>query len=301
MKKYLSMDVGCSKIKYAVIDENLDVQSEGSVYSVLDDEAKLFQTYGEILENCHEEQLDGITVSIPGVIDMQTGFAYSGGVFSWVKQYPYADELKRRFGLPAAVCNDAKAAALAEVGFGSLKKVKNGVLLMLLGTGIGGAVIVDGHLLNGNKFAAGEFSYMMGDYRNRDDKKDTFYQTCSMDALSRLVSDCCGRNMNVFKIMAGLSEKDKNVTAGVTEYCRRLAIFIYNIQCVVDAEKFVLSGTITEEPIIMNMINEAVDQTFASAVLDHIYRPEISGVVFHDNAKLYGAVYHFRQLYEGLE
>ena len=46
------------------------------------------------------------------------------------------------------------------------------------------------------------------------------------------------------------------------------------------------------------MINEAVDRTFQNARYQRIYRPEIKDVVFHDDAKMYGAVYHYRQLFE---
>jgi Transcriptional regulator/sugar kinase len=297
MKKYLSLDVGSSKIKYAVINEQLDILEEGSEYTILDDKDKLFQIFQQIADK-YRDQVEGMTLSIPGVIDMETGFAYSGGVFNWVQNVPYAEDVAKLTGMKAAVCNDAKAAAFAEIGYGSLKKIKNGVLLMLLGTGIGGAVIVDGHLLNGYKYAAGEFSYMMGDYRNRDDHDDMFASACSMDSLAAIVSEKCGRKINVFKIMAGLSAKDKTVIQGVQEYCNRLAVFIYNIQCVVDAQRFVLSGSITDEPMIMEMINEAVDRTFQNARFQRIYRPEIKDVVFHDDAKMYGAVYHYRQLFE---
>lgn len=300
MKTYLSMDVGSCKVKYAIINEKLDVIESGSAYSILDDKEKLFTIFADIAKK-YQGQVEGMTLSIPGVIDMQTGFAYSGGVFTWVDHVPYAQEVSKAVGMPVAVCNDAKAAAFAEIGYGSLKKTQNGVLLMLLGGGIGGAVVIDGRLVNGSHYGAGEFSYMMGDYRNRDDNEDMFASACSMDALAQLVSARCEKKMNVFQIMAGLADKDVNVISGVKDYCNRLARYIYNIQCVVDAERFVISGTITDEPMIMDMINEAVDETFQNARFQRIYRPEIKDVVFHDDAKLYGAVYHYRQLYEGIE
>ena len=297
MKNYLAMDVGSCKLKYAVINEKLDVLETGCEYTVLDDKEKMYQLYQQIAEKYHDI-VEGITLSIPGVIDMNTGYAYSGGVFTWVDHVPYAEEVSSLTGMRVAVCNDAKAAAFAEVGYGSLKKIKNGVLLMLLGSGIGGAVVIDGHVLNGNQFAAGEFSYMMGDYRGRDANQDMFASACSMDAMASLVSESCGKKVNVFQIMAGLNAGDEKIIAGLKEYCHRLARFIYNIQCVVDAKKFVLSGSVTDEPLMMQIINEAVDEIFAGAQFQRIFRPEIADVVFHDDAKLYGSVYHFRQLYE---
>lgn len=300
MKTYLSMDVTSCKIKYALINENLDVLESGRERIGVEDKEQVFQIFEKIAAKYHD-QVEGITLSIPGVIDMQTGFAYSGGVFTWVDHIPYAEEVAKRTRLRVAVCNDAKAAAFAEVGYGSLKKIKNGVLLMLLGSGIGGALIIDGHVLNGHHFAAGEFSYIMGDYQDRDEQNDMFATACSMDALAALVSERTGREMNVFQIMAGLSSNDEAITKGVQDFCKRLSRYIYNIQCTVDAQRFVLSGSITDEPMIMEMINHAVDETFQNAKFHRIYRPEIRDVVFHDDAKLYGAVYHFRQVYEDVQ
>lgn len=297
MKKYLSMDVGSSKLKYAVINECLDVLESGCERTVIDDKEAVFQLFEKISAK-YKDEVEGLTLSLPGVIDMNTGFAYSGGVFTWVDHIPYAKEVAQRTGMKVAICNDAKAAAFAEIGYGSLKKIQNGVLLMLLGSGIGGAIIIDGHVVNGHQNAAGEFSYMMGDYRDRDNQDDMFATACSMDALASIVSEHAGRSLNVMQIMAGLSAKEPLIIEGIEDFCRRLSRFIYNIQCVVDAQRFVLSGSVTDEPLVMEMINTAVDKTFENARYHRIYRPEIRDVVFHDDAKLYGAVYHYRQLYE---
>lgn len=300
MKRYLSLDVGSTKLKYAIINEKLDVLEEGCTYSVTDDKEKLFQLYEKIAAK-YAGTVEGITLAIPGVVNMETGFANSGGVFRWVNHFDYAGEVSQRTGMKVAVCNDAKAAAFAELGYGSLKKTKDSVLLMLLGAGIGGAVILDGHVLNGSHFGAGEFSYIMGDYRQRDNKKDMFAEACNMDSLAAIVSEKCGRKVNVVQIMAGLSNEEPDFIAGIQEYCSRLAIFIYNLQCVLDVECFALSGSIADEPFMMKMIQKTVKKIFDEAKYQRITYPIIKSVTFHEHAKLYGAVYHFRQLYEGIK
>lgn len=296
MKKYLAIDINKTKLKYAIIDEKLDISKQGNAYITTKSKEDLFLVYRNVVEE-NRSEIEGVTISLPGVIDMNTGYAYSGGVFSWVNHFPYAQELSEYLNIPVVLCNDAKAAALAEIGYGSLKRINNGVLLMLLSTGIGGAVIVDGHLLNGNSFAAGEFSYLNGNYQ-KNNPENLFYKICSTDQLTNLVSQECGKEINILQVMAGLSRKEEKVIAGVKKFCDALAMFIYNIQCVVDAQRFVIGGSISNEPIIMKMIQESVAEAFAKAPYQRIYLPEIVPAVFKENAKMYGAVYHYRKLKE---
>ena len=297
MKKYLAVDLGRTHLKYAVITEELDVLNEGKLSVPVDNKEKLFNAYKQVAD-LYRGQVEGMALTMPGVIDMEKGFAYSGGVYLWVRNMSYGEELSQYISMKVAICNDAKAAALAEIGYGSLKKVRNGVLLLILNTGIGGAVVADGQLLNGERFAAGEFSYMRGDYLDRENKQDMFAFSSSIDRLCKIVSQYTGAPTNIMKIMAGLAAGDENVKAGVRQFCDQLATHIYNIQCVLDSQRIVIGGNITDEPGMMEQIREAIDRKFDDALYHNIYKPEIREVTFHNNSRMFGGVYLFRRLYE---
>ncbi|MBE6110776.1 MAG: ROK family protein [Erysipelotrichaceae bacterium] len=294
MEKYLCIDLSRTKLRYAIVSEKLDTTAEGTEYIGINSREEVFDPIKEVADR-YRDEVEGVSITMPGVIDPKRGFAYSGGVFEWVRDTEYAKELSEYIDMPVVICNDAKSAALAEVGYGALKKVQNGVLLMILNTGIGGAVITDGHILNGHHFAAGEFSYMKGDYQRREGYQDMFALSTSLDGLTRLVEESSGKkNLNVLRICSKMAMGDEDVKKGVEEYCDRLAVYIYNIQCVVDADVFVIGGHLTDDPNMVRMIQQSVDKIFANDRFKNIFKPVIKQCVFHDNSRRYGAVYNYR-------
>ena len=104
--------------------------------------------------------------------------------------------------------------------------------------------------------------------------------------------------MNIMRIMMGLSAKDEKVVKGVKRYCRYLASYIYNIQCVVDGSRVVIAGNITDDPNFMDMIKECVKEKFDRAIIKNIWEPEIVESCFHSHARIDGALYHYRYLME---
>lgn len=297
MKNILTLDLGRGWIRYAVTSETLDVLESGKVPVESTTEPEAVFSQMEMLGRKYHDRVEGIALTMPGVIDTEHGIAYSGGMYRWVKDMEYAKIIEERTGLPTIILNDAKAAALAEVGYGSLKKVERGVLLMLLGTGIGGAIVNHGKIVNGSHFAAGEFSYMPGDYQDREEGEDMFSRAMSINRLVEMVKESTGNeNVNIMKVMRGLSQRDPLVEDGVRLYCRRLASFIYAIQCVVDAEQFTIGGNITDEPRFIQMIQQAVHERYETNRFKVTFEPVIRGVSFHEDSRKYGAVHLFLQM-----
>ena len=300
MKKILTLDLERGWIRYAITTETLDVLDHGKkeIDNTTESEA-VFSVIDELAEK-YRDQVEGIAMSLPGVIDYEHGIAYSGGMYKWVRNTEYAKIIEERTGLKTLIVNDAKAAALAEAVYGSLRKVNRGVVLMLLGTGIGGAIIDNKRVINGAHFAAGEFSYIAGDYRDRDDDEDMFSTAVSINRLVEIVKEETGNeNMNIMKTMRGVSVSDPDVLRGVRRYCRMLAVFIYNIQAVIDAEQFSIGGNITDEPKFIDMIREAVHERFERASYHNLYEPVIRSVSFHEDSRKYGAVHLFVKMYGG--
>ena len=296
MANYLAIDLLRTKLKYALIDDSLDIIEMGNEYIPIDSKRELFDTILEVTD-LYRYDIKGVSVTMPGVIDRKRGYAYSGGVFEWVKDMDYAKELSDYIEMPVAICNDAKAAAMAEIGYGSLKNIQNGVLLLILNTGIGGTVVTDGHILDGQHFAAGEFSYMRGDYKERDGVDDMFAFSSNVDNLSKCIEEEGGpANMNILKINARLNLHDENVTRGVNKYCDMIATYVYNMQCILDCDVIVLGGHLTDDPLMFRTMKEAIDRKFDNAPYHNIFKPEIKECVFHHNSRTYGAVYNFRDL-----
>ncbi len=296
MEKYIVIDIARSHASYAIVTDELDFLEKGRVQTDINTKEELFGPLSELI-NRYKGEICGVSITMPGVIDREKGYAYSGGVYGWVRNMDYAGELEKRVGLPVVICNDAKAACMAELGYGNLKGIRNGLMVMILNTGIGGAVVCDGKLLNGEHFAAGEFSYMRGDYKERDGVNDMFALANNLDGLSRCIEEESGKkNMNAMRIFAKLQMGDEAVLAGVRKYCNMLATYIYNMQCIVDSKRVVIGGSIADEKMIIDLIREAVDRKFDSFQYQNIFKPEIKECCFHSNARMYGAVYNYREV-----
>lgn len=97
----------------------------------------------------------GIGVGAPGVVDPATGIARDYRFISGWQNIPIVDELRSRFSVPVSLENNLRAVAMAERWFGDGTGLKNFVCLGLR-TGVGAGIVVDGKLLCGSHYAAGE-------------------------------------------------------------------------------------------------------------------------------------------------
>jgi glucokinase len=101
----------------------------------------------------------GAGIGVPGIIDMETGMMrMSANLPGWA-DYPVRDEIEGRLGARVFLDNDAKMAALGEKWMGAGRDVDN-MAMITLGTGIGGAIILNGKILYGMNGMAGEFGHV---------------------------------------------------------------------------------------------------------------------------------------------
>jgi predicted NBD/HSP70 family sugar kinase len=123
------------------------------------------KTFDEIVERTQrligkEKNIEGIGVSLPGIVDPESGKAIFIPHFKW-RDWDIAEKLKAETGLPVKVDNDANAVALAELWFGrpEIREVGDFVLV-LVEDGLGTGIVSDGQIYHGANGAAGEFGHM---------------------------------------------------------------------------------------------------------------------------------------------
>ena len=162
----VGIDIGGTFTKFGVIDRIGNVLVEGSVPTDQTDDINVYLAalYGAIDKVILEL---GNAVSIKGIgIGAPNGNYKSGSIefapnLKWAhKKVVYlVDLIKGHYNLPAAVTNDANAAAIGEMIFGGAKETKDFVLLTL-GTGLGSGVVVSGELVYGHDGFAGEIGHV---------------------------------------------------------------------------------------------------------------------------------------------
>jgi predicted NBD/HSP70 family sugar kinase len=110
-------------------------------------------------------RLRGIGVGLPGLVDIERGMIVSERhLLPELTGVPIADHIRRATGLPAYVDNDVNALALAEARYGEGRGVSL-LVVLAMGTGVGGAMVIDGALVRGRSGYAGEFGHMTVDLR----------------------------------------------------------------------------------------------------------------------------------------
>lgn len=106
-----------------------------------------------------QEALCGVGIGVPGFIDMEAGVIVGAANLPGFQGFPIRDEIQHHLGTQIMLENDANAAALGEMWMGAGRDYKD-LILLTLGTGIGGGIIIDGKVLHGSQGMAGEFGHM---------------------------------------------------------------------------------------------------------------------------------------------
>jgi len=139
---------------------------------------------------------------------------YSGQIenppnLKWGKAIPLLETMKKAFKLPVFIANDANAAALGELLFGSAKGMKNFVTLTL-GTGLGSGIITDGKLLIGEHGVAGEIGHVNVDPQGR-------MCNCGLRGCLETYASVTGIKRTVFELLSEMREDSILRTISFTE------------------------------------------------------------------------------------
>lgn len=296
--KIFAMDIGGSSIKYALFDENRNKLDSGKIktpapksmdgnceYTVKD----LYDAMDTIVPS----DIDGIALSMPGVIDSENGIALTGGALTYIQEEPVEKVLSEKYGVPVWIGNDAKCAGSAEVGYGVLKDVQDSVAI-ILGTGIGGCLIKDKKVHNGRRFSAGEVSCLYTNNAYPADYHGLWAFTSGIAGLLGLVqkyleTDEKYSGEQIFEMANSDNEK---VLAALDEFCFYIALQLYNIQAIFDPEKFAIGGGISAQPLLIEKINEQYKKLFIPVFP---LRPvEVVACEFRNDANLIGAYYQLQ-------
>ena len=101
---YLTLDIGGSAIKYALIDDEMTILEKGHVEAPKDNIEQFLKNIF-LLYNQYKDKISGIGISMPGVINPKTGFAKTGGAFSFIANINIVEKLQRCAPPhPALVC-----------------------------------------------------------------------------------------------------------------------------------------------------------------------------------------------------
>lgn len=310
MKKYILIDNGGTQIKYALANEDGSI-IENSYFDTPnrhDPEAleKYFKGVDEIIKKYADQNVEGVGISCPGRID-DDGMVLDAGALPYFININFVEEFKKRYNLRASIENDAKSAALAELISGSLKGVKNG-MVMTIGTGLGGGIIANSKLYKGSLYCSGEISVIPMNMYNFYDVKDTSSAVLCTKTLIRAIAEAVGvdpANMNGKDAFEYINNNDERALKALEKWCDLFAQLIYSIQIILDAEAYSIGGGISAQEKLIEYIDKGVEKAFSVPWICEpggqpaIVRPRVVACKYRNDANLLGALYDFKQKYEG--
>lgn len=292
-KKCLCIDVGGTAIKYGIIDADLNLTDKGEVPTPHEGMDEYLDALEQIYRQA-EDKARGIAMSVPGVIDSENGICISGGNLKFVENYNLAEALEKRLKVPVSIMNDAKSAAMAEVRWGALSDCRDGIVIVL-GTGIGGALIKDGKVHFGKNFAAGEFSFITLS-EHMDSMGDTWAGRAGNLRLRTLVANAKGiedpEEINGYDVFRWAQEGDPLVLMALEQFTRGIAQMIINLQAIYDPDRFVIGGGISRQPLLLQYIQKNLDYFYTQFKWPG-EKADVTTCKFFNDANLIGAYSYF--------
>lgn len=290
----LAFDIGGTSVKYAVWDE--ERLKDKSSFPTPASWQELKNSLVSIKESIAKEyELEGVAFSAPGAVNQVERQIEGVSEVPYIHFFPIYNELEEAFNLPVSFENDANSAGLAEIWRGAAVG-KSNVLFVVLGTGIGGAIIVNGEIQHGHHLLGGEFGFMLLK------GEQTFSELGTAVALARRYAKRMNKPTNtvtgeqVFKLAeAG----DEVAQEEVKVFYHYLVRGLFNLAYSFDPEVLLIGGGVSNQPDLIEKINEEMDALFDRLRVTPL-RPVIELCEFRNDANLIGAIYNFLQKYEGV-
>lgn len=163
-KYYVGIDLGGTLIKGGIVDDlgrliitdKVPTESDKGATRVAENIANLTKKL-LLTAGLEPSDVQGLGMGAPGMIDSSRGEVIYSGNLGW-EHFPIARQVERLTGIQTKIANDANAAALGEARFGCGREYKSTVFLTL-GTGVGGGIVMDGKLIEGNRSAGAELGH----------------------------------------------------------------------------------------------------------------------------------------------
>lgn len=155
----IGIDIGGTKIAGALVDENGNILQESKVPSPADSADGLVAAVVDLVQDLSlNRSILGVGVAAAGFIDAAAANVIYAPNLNW-RNEPLKNRLQSKIDFPVVIENDANAAGWAEFRYGAGRGYKH-MTMLTIGTGVGGAIIVDGRVLRGGFGVAGELGHM---------------------------------------------------------------------------------------------------------------------------------------------
>ncbi|HJU92434.1 MAG TPA: ROK family transcriptional regulator [Pyrinomonadaceae bacterium] len=219
----------------------------------------------------YKGSIEGVGVSLPGLVDPSTGNALYIPYFLW-RDLPVSEMISKAVGLPVVIDNDANAVALAELWFGRPEVLDaRDFILVLVAEGVGTGIIFDGQVYRGQCGAAGEFGHMVIGRGapvpcscGSDDCWEAFSsERAAIARYLKLSGSSANRQITFIEVVDRALAGEGNAKEALVETARNLGVGISNLIIGFSPEAVVVGGEIARA---WDLIESALTETIGNSV-----------------------------------
>lgn len=303
MKKYrlLCIDAGGTELKYGIVDQDFNITNKNIIKTPDDEVEKIINSIYDIYKSF--DGIDAICLSLPGFINTDNGMHMGGGCFHSLKNINIKQLVEDKCKIECLIENDGKSATIAEYYLGNLKDTINSSVF-IIGTGVGGGLIINSQLFKGNNFTAGEYSYLNININDDNPRVNTLADQCSTRGLLRLYKEVSNSDQNIDgrQFFKRYYNNDKYAIDALNKFTHNVAIEILNLSILLNIERVAIGGGISAQDILIEKIKESINSLSIFNTYDEtrIFIPEIVRCKYGNDANLLGVAYEYLNKKENL-
>lgn len=307
--KYLGLDIGGTSAKFGLVDHTGNILYSKQ-YSVAFDDYKtpildtVIHSTDDFcrLAGIPSDKLSGIGISATGQIDSMCGIitGSGGNIANW-EGTSLKESFAEKFHLPVTVVNDANCVALGEKWIGAAKNRRN-VIVLTIGTGLGGGIIIDNKILLGQFGYGGEIGHFSINNTGLPctcGNTGCFEQYASMTALIKSVTDYYETTAPSYLLNHKIDGKSifDSVASGNSDIIKIVDSWIHDISCgivslihIFNPEIVLIGGGVcVQKELFINKLRKSV---FGSVMPNFRQNLTLQSAALGNNAGLIGAVYY---------
>jgi glucokinase len=266
-ERAIGIDVGGTKIAAGVIDREGRIQRRVERRTPADSRDEFLELLDEIVDELRIEGVDAIGFGLPSTIDQRTGRVV-GSVHVPLNDFDFRDHAAERFSIPVALDNDGNAAAIAEWKIGAGRGTSH-MIMLTLGTGVGGGLILDGKPYRGWVGSGAEIGHMVLEYGGEPCSGTCtghghFEQVSSGRAADRKAVELLGPGTTGRELVGAAREGNDEALEAVREIGRKLGAALGSLVNIFNPEVIVIGGGFSQardlflEPALETMKVEAL-------------------------------------------
>jgi fructokinase len=275
----IGIDVGATKIESVVLEDNGKEAHRSRVDCPKD--------YNQILEAIKKinDQLDSefkkklpIGVCHPGIHSPQTGLVKNAPNCYWLEKKPFQNDLRKLLNKEVFCENDANCFALSEALDGAAKHYKV-VYGIILGSGAGGGLVVDGKIVSGPNGVAGEWGHNQLPFlaAQKEGLDSNVYRECEVESfisglsIAKRYNKKFNKNLKTHEIFKLYRSSDLDTMKFIDEFKINLAMSLSAIINILDPDVFVFGGGVSNEIDFLNEIHKLVSKYVSGREYEGIF------------------------------